>query len=445
MPAREDREPRLIKLHIPDFVSFILNRLKYAGHQAYIVGGAVRDACLHRPIIDWDVATPAQPEEIKTVFCDVRSFALKHGTVTLVDSGRRFEVTHFRGRRNSLRGDLAHRDFTINAMAYDPEKAELLDPFGGRVDIRRRIIRTVGNPQTRFQEDPLRLLRAVRIVAELRFRIEQETLTTLVKMAPRIKDVASERIREELMKILMSPKPSQGFNLMVRTQLLKYLLPELLEGYRMRQNAYHRYTIFKHIMEAIDIVDPVPVLRLTALLHDIAKPRVRKKEGGQWRFHGHEAASATLAEEIMDRLRFSKDMTGKVANLIRHHFIHYDSGWSDGAVRRLIRRVGLEQITDLLIFRRADILAHGLVDRKSDLLAELDKRVEGLIKSPIATRTQDLALNGTRVMEILGISPGPKVGEALNFLMEKITDHPELNTKRRLEAILEQMKASSLT
>jgi tRNA nucleotidyltransferase (CCA-adding enzyme) len=270
-------------------------------------------------------------------------------------------------------------------------------------------------------------------------------LSTLMRMAPRIQDAAPERIREELMKILMSPKPSQGFNLMVRTQLLKFLLPELLEGYRMRQNAYHRYTIFKHIMETIDTVDPVPVLRLTALLHDIAKPRVRKKEGGQWRFHGHEAASATLAEEIMDRLRFSKDMTGKVATLIRHHFIRYDSGWSDGAVRRFIRRVGLEKIMGLLVFRRADILAHGLIDRKLDLLMELGERVRGQVKGPMATRTKDLALNGTRVMEILGIPQGPKVGEALNVLMEKITDHPELNTKRRLEAILEQMKGRSLT
>ena len=433
----------MIKLQIPEFISFILNRLKQDGHQAFIVGGAVRDACLQRPITDWDVATSAQPEQIKTLFCNLRLFALKHGTVTLVDSGRHFEVTTFKGRENSLQDDLAHRDFTINAMAFDPEKTELLDPFAGHRDIGRRIIRAVGSPETRFHEDPLRLLRAVRIFAELGFRIEDETLISLIRMASLIQDVAQERIREELMKILMSPKPSAGFNLMVRTPLLKHLIPELLEGYRKQQNAYHRYTIFKHVMETIDIVEPTPILRLTALLHDIAKPRVRKKVDGQWRFHGHEAASAILAEEVMERLKFSRDMAGKTANLIRHHFIRYDSGWSDGAVRRFIRRVGLEQVMDLLVFRRADILAHGLIDQKFDLLMELEKRVKDQIKGPVATQTQDLALDGTRVMEILGLSPGPKVGEVLNVLMEKVTDHPELNTERRLEDILEQMKDPS--
>jgi tRNA nucleotidyltransferase/poly(A) polymerase len=428
----------MIRSQIPKFVTFILDRLKTAGHQAYIVGGAVRDFCLQRPLTDWDVATSAQSEEIEAIFRDKKFFALKYGTVTLVDSRKRYEVTPFRGRKNCLQEDLARRDFTINAMAYDPEKAEFLDPFGGNVDITRKTIRSVGDPRARFSEDPLRLLRATRFAAELGFRIDPVTLGTLSRMASLLHLVAPERIREELVKLLVSPKPSIGFNLMVRTLLLKYFLPELLEGYRKRQNAHHQYTIFKHIMETVDTVEPVPVLRITALLHDIAKP---------------EEVSASLAEEIMDRLKFSKGVTGRVTKLIRHHMILYDARWSDAAIRRLIRRVGLDQIMDILTFRRADLLAHGLIRQKPalalpssgkagdlGLLKELEGRIKDQFGGTVVTQVQDLAIDGYKVMEVLGFSPGPEVGKILKYLMEKITDDPELNEETRLTLLLEQMK-----
>ena len=428
------------KSQIPEFVRFILNRLKHAGHRAFIVGGAVRDSCLKRPITDWDVATSATPGEMKIIFHDKRLFALKHNTVTLVDSGSHFEVTTFRGQKNKIEEDLGRRDFTINAMAFDSEKEEILDPHGGKADIARKLVRAAGDPDARFREDPLRLLRAVRLATELKFRIETGTLNVLTRMAPLLHQVAAERIREELTKILMSPKPSTGFNLTVRTGLLSHFLPELLEGYRKRQNAYHRYTIFKHIMETLDRVEPVPSLRLTALLHDIAKPRVREKINGQWRFYGHEKASADLSEQIMDRFKFSKHMIRKVIKLITHHMIGYNSGWTNGGIRRLIRRVGQEDIMDLIVFRRADILAHGLNDHKSDLLDELEKRIMDQIKGSMAITTQDLALNGFKVMEFLGISPGPEVGRILKQLMEKVTDHPEMNNQETLLGLLEQMK-----
>ncbi|MBW1784951.1 MAG: CCA tRNA nucleotidyltransferase [Deltaproteobacteria bacterium] len=431
------------KSQIPKFVTFILNRLKHAGHRAFIVGGAVRDSCLKRPITDWDVATSALPGEIKAIFHDTRLFALKHDTVTLVDSGRSYEVTTFRGKRNNIEEDSGRRDFTINAMAYDRESGEILDLHGGKADIARKLVRAVGDPDARFRDDPLRLLRAVRFATELKFRIETETLNTLTRMAPLLRLVAAERIREELMKILVSPKPSTGFNLMVRTGLLSHFLPELLEGYRKRQNTYHRYTIFKHVMETLDRVEPIPFLRLTALLHDIAKPRVREKINGQWRFYGHEKASADLSEQIMDRFKFSKHMIRKVSNIITHHMIGYHSGWTNGAIRRLIRRVGQEDIMDLIVFRRADIFAHGLNDHKSDLLDELEKRIIDQIKGPMATTTQDLALNGYKVMEFLGISPGPEVGRILKQLMEKVTDHPEMNNQETLLGLLETLPLSS--
>ncbi len=442
----------MIKLHVPEFVFLIIDRLKETGHQAYVVGGAVRDACLKRPILDWDVATSATPKDIKAIFHDTSHFTLKHGTVTLVDSGRHFQVTTFKGEKNSLFKDLAHRDFTFNAMSFDLSKNKIIDPYDGEQDIARKLVRSVGSPKTRFREDPLRLLRAVRFATELGFRIQSETFKALIEMAPLLQAVSHERIKEELIKILLSPKPSIGFNLMVRAGLLRQFLPELLEGYRKRQNVYHRFTIYKHIMEAIDRVKPTQALRLTALLHDIAKPRVRQKIGNKWIFHGHEEASSSLAKEIMYRLKFSKDIICKVTNLIRHHMIGYDSRWSDGAVRRLIRRVGTEDIMDLIIFRRADILTHGFVSSctskrqkyrsgsddsgELNLLDELEQRVNDHIDGSMPTITQDLAIDGNKVMEILGLSSGPEVGRILSYLMEKIIDHPELNNEKQLIAIL---------
>jgi len=257
-------------------------------------------------------------------------------------------------------------------------------------------------------------------------------------MAAQLTSVAQERIREELMKILMSHKPSTGFNLMLQTGLLKTVLPELLEGYLKRQNVRHRYTIYKHILETIDRVEPDPVLRLCALLHDIAKPRVRTKVNGKFRFLGHMKASAELSEDILKRLKFSNETIEQVTKLITNHLIQYHTGWSDGAVRRLIRRVGSANINALLSFRRADILAHGRGGKGLDLLSELKKRVDEIIEKPFAIETQDLAIDGNQVMSVLGLSPGPKVGSVLRALMEKVTDHPELNTEEKLIALLKK-------
>lgn len=430
----------IITPDIPEFVIFILNRLKATGHQAYIVGGAVRDAFLKRTITDWDVATSAPRDKIKTIFWDTKQFALKHDTVTLVHTGHHFEVTTFRGEEKGLLSDLSRRDFTINAMAFGPDNDEVIDPYGGESDIDKGVIRAVGDPEARFREDPLRLLRGVRLATELWFRIEGKTIRGLSSLASLLASVAPERIREELIKILIAPRPSRAFNIMVRTGLLKAFLPELLEGYLKRQNQYHRYTIFKHIVETIDHVRPEPILRLTALLHDIAKPRTRIKREGKWSFYGHEKESALLAEEILNRLRFSNEVIKKVINLIQHHMIGYDSGWSDAAVRRLIRRVGAEQINDLLAFRRADLLAHGLTDQNFELTSELEMRVNEQIRHKALTRRQDLAVDGYVVMEITGLSRGPGIGEILRDLTEKVLDHPELNNREDLAALLRRTK-----
>jgi poly(A) polymerase/tRNA nucleotidyltransferase (CCA-adding enzyme) len=432
---------KLIPL-IPEFINFIFERLKKAGYHAYIVGGAVRDMSLKRPIADWDIATSASSQTIIELFQDISLFSLKHNTVTLVEKGRHVEVTPFRGKTNTLKEDLLLRDFTINAMAYNPVESSLIDPNEGITDLARKQIRAVGNPVDRFCEDPVRLIRAIRLATQIKFRIEKNTELTINKMAASLRQTAPERVREELTKILSCQKPSTGFNLMVRTGLLKEILPELLEGYRKAQNSYHRHTIFKHVMETVDHIETDPVLRWTALLHDIAKPRVREKISGRWTFHRHEEASAILAENILQRFKFSRKTVLNVTRLIRQHLIGYDSEWTDGAVRRLIRRTGADLIKDLLRLRRADLIAHDMDADWLDLLDELGTRIESQMQTdPGFMSIQNLAIDGHKVMECLNLPPGPKIGQILRTFQENITDDPALNTEEKLVEMLDELKS----
>ncbi|RJR44279.1 MAG: CCA tRNA nucleotidyltransferase [Desulfobacteraceae bacterium] len=432
-------------MDIPEFVMFIIERLRAGGHEAYVVGGAVRDFCRGRPAGDWDIATSARPDEIEAVFENVRSYSLKHETVTLVSGEKGYEVSSFRGVRlggEGLEGDLAHRDFTINAMAYDPAERRIIDPFGGRHDIIGKRIKAVGNPSDRFHEDPLRMFRGVRLAAELGFRIEPATGNCIQNMAHMLRGTAKERIRDELLKLLMSPRPAEGIRLMKRLGLLAFVIPELLESVGVRQNPqYHRFTVFRHILETVHRADPEPVIRLAALLHDIAKPRAREKIAGKYRFYGHAKASAALAREILERLKFGKDTTERVVHLIECHMrdLDYRSDWSDGAVRRLIRSIGEENIRSFLSFRRADLLAHGVMDEKMALFAELGERIEKLLEIPFPKRAPDLAIDGHKVMEVLHLEQGPEVGRILALLMEKVIDDPQLNTEESLIAVLNQI------
>jgi len=431
---------------IPAFVSGAMERLRCAGFNAYLVGGSVRDMLLGRPVADWDIATSASNEEIIRVFNDVRHFSLKHETVTLVHKRSHYELTTIRGSSPSNRNiseDLGHRDFTINAMAYDPDRHAVIDPYNGEKDLKKGIIRAVRVPSDRFSEDPLRLIRAVRISVELGFSIEPGTMLAVKKMAPRLRLAAGERIREELIKILLVRRPSSGLNLLRRSGLMESFLPELMEGFLKRQNHRHSYTIFRHILETVDRVDADPALRLAALFHDIAKPRVRRKIGGVFRFYGHAEESALIASGIMERLRFSNKMKRRVTNLINHHMIEYDTSWSDGAVRRLIRRFQPDPVELLLSFRKADILAHGTAGGELDSLSELEKRIAYLKQKPHLIHAGDLAVDGKNVMEILGLSPGPEVGKALDFLLEKVIDQPELNSEETLKKLLEEFGSES--
>jgi poly(A) polymerase/tRNA nucleotidyltransferase (CCA-adding enzyme) len=429
---------------IPAPVWEISQRLTKGGYQAFLVGGAIRDFLLGFQAKDWDVATNATPETIRHLFPTTRCFRLKHETITLLIGGTHYEVTTFRGPGggigSGIEEDLAHRDFTINAMAYDLIGLRIIDPFGGMEDIRRRVVRGVLRPIERFQEDPLRMMRAIRFSQDLGYSIDPETLAAITIFSRAISGIAVERIRDELVRMLMVERPSVGFNLMRKTGLLQVILPELMEGYRRRQNKFHRYTIYRHIMETVDAIESDPVLRLSALFHDIAKPRVREKIEGRWRFFSHAGASSDLAREIMVRLRFSNDLISRASILIAHHMFDFKKELSDRAIRRFIKRVGPEHIDDLIDLRKADNVAHGWGTDHGDRIEAFRKRVHSLMRRSPALTISDLELNGHDVMTITGLPSSPRVGQILNKLLEAVIENPEHNQREKLKEIVQEME-----
>jgi len=404
------------KTLIPDIVKTIVKTLEDTGFEAYVVGGAVRDMAMGREPMDWDVATSAAPGDVEELFSHFTRFSLRHGITTLVHGGAHYEVSAFRGSVPTIDDDLAHRDFTINAMAYHPDGGRIIDPYGGRSDIARRMVRAVGAPEDRFQEDPLRILRAVRISCELDFRIERETRKAMSAMASLLSAVAKERIRDELLKILISEKPSRGFQEMARTKLLKEILPEL-------QN------IPGPTLEKMDRVPPDPTLRLAALFHDIGKPGDKE---------AHEMKSAKIAEKVLRRLRFSERLIFQVTHLVRHHRDDEQcvSSWDGGAVRRFVQGLGAEHLESFFFLRRADLEAQG---KDLRALSELEERARAQVKAGFPHKVQDLKVDGRKVMEILGLPEGPEVGRILEALLEEVLDHPEWNTEEKLVERLEKM------
>jgi poly(A) polymerase/tRNA nucleotidyltransferase (CCA-adding enzyme) len=429
---------RTAEWDIPPFVRSVITRLHRAGHEAYVVGGAVRDLCMARPAVDWDVTTSANPEHIASVFKRLRSFSLKHETVTLVYRRRHYEVTTFRGPNKTLEEDLRHRDFTINAMAYDVGRSVIIDPWGGRKDIAKGVVRGVASPEERFREDPLRLLRAIRIAAELGFRIHEKSLKAISCMAEAITAAAPERIRDELVRILLCEKPSRGLHLLKKTGLMARIVPELVEAGSVRESLPKTMTVYRHIPAAVDQIAPDPVLRLASLFHGMA----------QSASPDHETRSAKAAQEIMVRLCFSKSVIRQVVRLVQEQeaLAGYDSSWRDGDLRRFIRRVGAEHVESLISLRRADLLTSARRGRKPlRLLNEIQRRTRDVMKTPLARGPQDLAISGSKVMEVTGLAPGPEVGRILARLSEELMDHPEWNTRKKLMALLKEMKPAALT
>ncbi|MFP3043863.1 HD domain-containing protein [Treponema primitia] len=419
------------------------------GKQVFLVGGAVRDLFLGKEAQDWDLATNARPEEVTALFRRVIPTGIKHGTVTIRYKGYSMEVTTFRtestysdGRRPdhieyaaTIEEDLSRRDLTMNAMALALPGGERVDPFRGYDDIKARRIRCVGNAEERFREDGLRPLRAVRFASQLDFTVDDATLAAIPGALSTTAKVSPERIRDELDKIIGSPKPSTALLLMEKAGLLELLLPELAACRGIDQKGFHRFDVLDHSLLACDYAarEKFPYeVRLAGLFHDIGKPAVRRlDETGVWTFYGHEKVSAGLARNIALRFRYPNAVIDRLVHLIEEHMFHYEETWSDAAVRRLIIRVGQEYLEDIYALRRADAYATAGIDPEPGFLAPLVSRIDRILAQGRALSLKDLAISGGDLMDI-GVARGPHIGIILKELLEAALDDPELNTREKL-------------
>jgi tRNA nucleotidyltransferase (CCA-adding enzyme) len=400
---------------------------------------------------DWDVATDARPEDVVRFFRKVIPTGIQHGTVTVVVHGQHYEVTTLRGdgaytdgRRpdkvefvDDITADLARRDFTFNAIAIDPVDGHLIDPFEGRKDLDSRVLRAVGDPNERFAEDGLRVLRAARFSATLGCSIDPRTERAMgtARSLDTFRRVSAERVRDEWMKAMLAPRPSVAFEAMRRTGILGVTCPELIESVGCAQNKWHAFDVWGHAMACLDACKPAPVLRVAALLHDVAKPRTRafSDKTQDYTFYEHERVGAEIAEPILARLRFSNDERARIVALVRHHLICYADDWTDAAVRRWIRRITPELAPDLYELGFADARGKGRpADEDIASIERLRARVESVLAAGAALSAKDLAVNGRDLMTELGLAPGRILGEILERLIERVTDDPEVNTRERL-------------
>ena len=445
---------------IPEPVVAICRRLADHGHRAWVVGGCLRDLLLGKAVSDWDVATSALPGEVQRVFPKVIPTGVQHGTVTVLFGGGQYEVTTLRGegaysdgRRpdevffvRDLDEDLARRDFTVNAIAYDPLADVLSDPFDGLGDMGRRLIRAVGDAHERFNEDGLRVLRGARFVATLEFELHEATERAIPGALGTYRKVSHERVRDEWTKTMKARSPSRAFEVMRRTGILEATFPELLEQVGCEQNKWHAYDVWTHTMKCLDASEGDAAVRIAALLHDVGKPRTRQRseETNDWTFYHHERLGADMADRWLRDYRFSNAERQRIVGMIRNHLICYAPGWGDAAVRRFVKRVGKESLDGLFALARADVVAKGRpVDDELAAIEELRGRVERVLAEGAALSTRDLAVSGADVMERLGIAPGPRIGEVLRALLERVLEDPSLNERDRLLVLVDELGQES--
>ena len=455
---------------IPKEVKNTIEKLQKAGFEAYIVGGCVRDFLLGKDPKDWDVTTNAKPEEIQKVFPD-SFYENNFLTVTVrtatsaKGSGepKEIEITTYRleakysDKRHpdqvkyakKLEDDLSRRDFSINAMAMDAKK-QTIDLFDGQKDLKDKIIRTVGNPEERFSEDALRMLRAVRFATVLDFAIEEKTAEAIKKNSIWLEAISKERIRDEFVKIIMADNASGGIELLRELNLLKYIVPELLDNYGVSQNKHHIYDCYQHALGALEYTAKKKFnmhVRLAALLHDIAKPKVKSGQGENATFYNHEIVGAKMTFQILNNLKFSKKDIEKITKLVRFHLFYYNvDEVKEASVRRLVRNMGpaassldeaslaslrRENMEELLQVRQADRIGSGVPKAEPYKLRHLKYLIEKVSKDPISAKM--LKANGQDIMEILEIKPGPRIGQILDVLLGYVLDDPKKNGKKFLE------------
>lgn len=447
---------------IPPYILDIKQKFIEAGFEIYLVGGSVRDLLYKREITDWDLTTNATPEQMLILFPDA-IYENSFGTVGIkipelkeIEHKGIVEVTTFRTEKGyndrrhpesvswgkTVQEDLSRRDFTINAMALRLEsriknqELRIIDPYEGQRDLKDRIIRAVGDPSKRFKEDALRLMRAIRFASQLGFTIEDKTLIEIKNDAELLSEIANERIRDELVKILASDYPYEGIMLLKNTGLTSQIIPELLEGVgisQARPGRHHTEDVFTHnVLSLKYCTSKDPIVRFATLIHDIGKPRIKSEDkDGLVIFYNHEIKGARMAYEIADRLRFSKKEQEKIAKLVRWHMFTVDEHITDAAVRRFIRRIGVENVKDMMDLRVGDRLGGGTQTAESWRLKLFKKRLEEQL-APEPFSIKDLAIDGNDIIKELNIKPGPKVGEILQKLFEEVDEDLGKNTKEYL-------------
>lgn len=446
-----------MEIILPEEIYTVISKIIKGGFKIFLVGGAVRDILMKRIHKDWDLTTDATPQEILKIFPD-GFYENVFGTVGINTPLGVLEITTMRkegeykdSRRPSevswtkeIKEDLGRRDFTVNAIAIELDsshpKPVIVDPFLGQADLDKKLIRAVGNPDTRFREDALRLMRAIRLATQLGFNIEEKTLESIKANASLIKNISGERIRDELFKILGAKGAFSGIILLKETGLLEIILPEVTACFGIVQEGPKHdriYDIGEHSFLALNFCpSPDPLVKLAALLHDIGKVKTYKKDvEGNVTFFGHETVGANLTKNISERLRLSRKEAEKLFRLVRWHMFTVSETQTDSAIRRFIKNVGLENIDDMMAIRVADRLGGGTQSETSWRMEEFKKRIQQVLKKPFSI--SDLKISGTEVMEILQIKPGPKVGEILNALFDEVLkDH----TKNNREYLLEKIK-----
>ncbi|MBU3215983.1 CCA tRNA nucleotidyltransferase [Clostridium estertheticum] len=438
-------------MFIPNDVKIILDTLKNNGYESYIVGGSVRDATIGKAVPkDYDITTNALPEEIIRIFDKTIPTGIKHGTITVMVNGEGYEVTTYRidgeyldNRRPSgvtfvsnLEEDLARRDFTINALAFN-EADGLIDCFDGIFDLKDKIIRAVGEPNKRFKEDALRMLRAIRFAASLDFDIEEKTMIAIKMNCNLISNVSTERIRDELCKMLVSNNTTKAFKLLEETKLLQIILPELqlTVGFNQR-NPHHDKDVFSHILAVVEKCPPVLNIRFAGLLHDIAKPDCFTIDAsGIGHFYEHDRKGTKIAGQILRRLKFDNESITEIEILVKEH-MNVLTNPTDITVKRLINRTSMNLVFSLFALQRADALGSRFPQIRLDEINRVEKQTIAIIESKAPLSIKELAVNGKDLMNEFSIKPGAQIGVMLKFLLNIVLENSELNTKDKLLSII---------
>ena len=450
--------------NIPTHIIFILHTLEEAGFEAFIVGGSVRDLVLgDKKPVDWDITTNALPEQIQELFPD-SVYENTFGTVGVKyrrpdESVEIIEVTTYRKESqytdsrhpeqvefvSELSQDLARRDFTVNALAMD-KQGQIQDYFGGLDDLQAKIIRTVGEPKDRFEEDALRLMRAVRFAIQLDFIIETKTLVAIQNLATNLEHISKERIRDELTKMMQTPRAINGYILLRDTHLLPFIMPELLEGIGVEQNGHHIYDVWEHLLRTMQHACDRSWsfdLRMAGLLHDIAKPRTKEGIGKTSTFHNHEIVGASMAYEILNRLHYPKKFAARISKLVRYHMFYYDTNEvTEASIRKLIRNVGVENIKDLIKLRECDRIGSGTPKARPYRLRHFEYMTEKVLLDPIDLSM--LKIDGNILINELSITAGPIIGMILNVLLAEILEDPSKNSIEYLKAQAQALATQDL-